>query len=91
MALNVCMWCLYNYPHVLKTPPQSPDLNPIKQIWREVGVKVQKHDIKTKSELKTAMMEEWIDIDTEITEKLVKSIPRCLKAGVGVKGYPTKY
>ena len=37
------------------------------------------------------MMEEWMNIDTEITKKLVKSIPRCLKAVVDAKKYPTKY
>ncbi|GFU03159.1 transposable element Tc1 transposase [Trichonephila clavipes] len=30
-ALNVRLWCLYNCPQVMKTPPQSPDLNPIER------------------------------------------------------------
>ncbi|GBM31444.1 Transposable element Tcb1 transposase [Araneus ventricosus] len=90
-ALNVRLWCLYNCPQNLKTPPQSPDLNPIEHIWRELEVRVRKHDIKTKNELKTVMREEWINIDAEITKKLVKSIPKRLKAVVDAKGYPTKY
>ncbi|GBL80825.1 Transposable element Tc1 transposase [Araneus ventricosus] len=32
--LNVCLWCLYNCLQNLKTPPQSPDLNPIEESWR---------------------------------------------------------
>ncbi|GBL72091.1 hypothetical protein AVEN_115101-1 [Araneus ventricosus] len=67
-ALNVRLWHLYNCPQNLKTPPQSPDLNPIENIWRELEVRVQKHDIKTKSKLKTVMMEEWMNIDAEITK-----------------------
>ncbi|GBM03979.1 Transposable element Tcb1 transposase [Araneus ventricosus] len=91
-ALNVRLWCLYNCPQNLKTPPQSPDLNPIEHIWKELEVRVRKHDIKTKRELKTVMVEEWMNIDAEITKKkLVKSIPKRLKAVVDAKGYPTKY
>ncbi|GBM36193.1 Transposable element Tc1 transposase [Araneus ventricosus] len=89
--LNVRLWCLYNFLQILKTPPQSPDLNPIERIWRELGVRVRKHDIKTKSELKTVMTDEWMNIDAEITKKLVKSIPKRLKTVVDAKGYPTKY
>ncbi|GBM27375.1 hypothetical protein AVEN_166580-1 [Araneus ventricosus] len=36
-ALNARLWCLYNCPQNLKTPPQSPDLKPIEHIrenWR---------------------------------------------------------
>ncbi|GBN12751.1 Transposable element Tc1 transposase [Araneus ventricosus] len=90
-ALNVRLWCFYNCPQNLKTPPQSPYLNPIEYIWRELEVRARKHDIKTKSELKTVMMEEWMNIDTEITKKLVKSISKRLKAVVDAKGYTTKY
>ncbi|GBL95153.1 Transposable element Tc1 transposase [Araneus ventricosus] len=39
-ALIVRLWCLYNCPQNLKTPPQSPDLNPIEYIWRELVVRV---------------------------------------------------
>ena len=31
-AINVRLWCFYNCPQVLKTPPRSPNLNPIEQI-----------------------------------------------------------
>ena len=51
-AINDRLWCLYNCPQVLKTPLQSPDLNSIERIWRELDVRVRKHDIKTKSEQK---------------------------------------
>ncbi|GBN33384.1 hypothetical protein AVEN_131630-1 [Araneus ventricosus] len=57
-ALSVCLCCLYNSPQNLETTPQSSDINPIEHIWRELEVRVRKHDIETKSELKTVMMDE---------------------------------
>ncbi len=27
-------WLLYNCPKVLETPPQSPDINPIENLWK---------------------------------------------------------
>ncbi|GBM50931.1 hypothetical protein AVEN_181168-1 [Araneus ventricosus] len=90
-AVNVRLWCLYNYPQNVKISPQSPDLNPKEHIWRELEVRVREHDIKTKSGLKTVMMEEWMNLDAEITKKLVKSIPKRLNAVVDAKRYPTKY
>ncbi|GBM06848.1 Transposable element Tc1 transposase [Araneus ventricosus] len=69
-VLNVRLWCLYNCPQNLKTPPQSPYLNPIEHIWRELVVRVRKHDINTKNELKTVMMEEWMNIDAEIPKSI---------------------
>ena len=32
-AYKVKEWLLYNVPKQLKTPPQSPDMNPIKNLW----------------------------------------------------------
>ena len=49
-AINVHLRCLYNCLQVLKIPPQSRDLNSIKQIWSELRIREQKHKIKTKSE-----------------------------------------
>ncbi|GBN67072.1 Transposable element Tc1 transposase [Araneus ventricosus] len=39
-APYVRLWCLYNCPQNLKTPPQSPYLNPIEHIWKELDVRV---------------------------------------------------
>ena len=39
-AFNVHLCCLYDCPQVLNTPLQSPDLNPIVQIWKELVVRI---------------------------------------------------
>ena len=90
-ATNVRLWCLYNCPQTLKTPPQSPDLNPIEHIWKELEVRIRSHHIKSKIQLKAVIIEEWNKIGAEITKTLVKSMPRRLKAVIKNKGYPTKY
>ncbi|GBM49407.1 Transposable element Tc1 transposase [Araneus ventricosus] len=46
MAHNIRLRCLSNCPQNLKTPPHSPDLNSIEHMWRELEVRVRKHDIK---------------------------------------------
>ena len=86
-ALNVCLWCLYNCPQVLKTSSQLPVLNPLEQILRE-----RKHDIKTKCKQKNndgRMDEHWFKNYKK--KKLIKSIPIRLKAVMDAKGYPTKF
>ncbi|GBO24560.1 Transposable element Tc1 transposase [Araneus ventricosus] len=82
-ALNVRLMCLYKCPQNLKTPPQSPDLNPIEHIWRELKVRVRYHDIETKRELKTVMMKEWMNIDAEITKKTSEIYSQTLKSCCG--------
>lgn len=90
-ALNVRLWLLYNCPEIIKTPPQSPDLNPIENIWQELESRIRKHTISSKQQLKSVLQEEWGKITPEITKKLVESIPRRLNHVLKVKGNPTKY
>ena len=33
---RVRLWLLYNCPKVIEPPPQSPDMNPIENIWNEL-------------------------------------------------------
>lgn len=84
-------WLLYHVPHQLKTPPQSPDLNPIENLWEHLDRQIRKHNIQNKNQLKAILREEWQNISSDITENLVNSIPRRLQAVVEAKGFPTKY
>jgi len=36
-------WCLYNSPKVIKTLPQSPDLNMFENLWAKLGIEVRNH------------------------------------------------
>lgn len=84
-------WLLYKCPRVIKTPPQSPDLNIIENLWHKLETEIRKHDISNKDNLKKALLEEWDKISPEYTKKLVESYPNRLKSVIRQKGYPTKY
>ncbi len=69
---------------VLEWPSQSPDLNPIENLWREL-----------KSQNITALeeicMEEWAKIPATVCENLVKTYRKRLPSVIANKGYITKY
>lgn len=84
-------WLLYNCPKVLETPPQSPDCNPIENIWDYLDDRVREHQISSKTELKLRLQEEWQKIPVAYCQKLVSSMPRRLAAVRKAKGLWTKY
>ena len=51
-------------------------------------MRAQKND---KTELKKRITEIWQDVNSDVTEKLVNSIPRCLEEVIGANRRPTKY
>lgn len=84
-------WLLYNVQKTLPHPPQSPDLNPIENLWHILDLKIRKYHISNKEELKSRLREEWAKISFEITSKLVTSMPERLQAVLDAKGMHTKY
>lgn len=90
-ALDSRLWILYNCPKYLKTPPQSPDLNPIENLWSIFKKKLKYYHIRNVIDLKKALKTEWAKIPPQLTTKLVESMPRRLNAVLKHRGYPTKY
>lgn len=90
-AMKTKEWLLYNAPRQLKTPPQSPDLNPIEHLWDEIGRRVRKRGVKNKEELKQALLDEWDKIPAEVTHKLVGSMKKRLLEVIRNKGGPTSF
>lgn len=83
-------WLLYNYPKVIETPPQSPNLNPIEHLWEHLERQIRtNHKIKSKKDLREVL--EWNNIPVSITQKLVNSIPKRLQAVIKGRGNPTRY
>lgn len=76
---------------VMDWPAQSPDLNPIENIWGLLKTRLSVKKIKTLPELKESILEEWNKISPEETKKLVDSMRnRCISV-IKARGGPTKY
>lgn len=84
-------WLIYNCPHLMAPPPQSPDLNVIENLWSILETNIRKHKISNKTDLKNALKMEWENISPSVTQKLVASMPNRLKSLTDNKGYHTKY
>lgn len=84
-------WLIWNCPHLMAPPAQSPDLNVIENLWAILDQNVRNHQISNKNDLKNALKEEWAKITPQTTRKLVESMPNRLKAVIDQKGGHTKY
>ena len=78
---------------ILPWPAQSPDLNPIENLWSELERKVRSHKLrpKNKNELIEVVKQEWNNISNNTLINLVESMPCRVKAVIENKGNPTKY
>lgn len=84
-------WLKNEHIEVLKWPPFSPDLNPIEHLWDELERRMKKHQPTNKDELKRYLLQEWLAIGRDVTEKLVDSVPNRLYECLKMNGYPTRY
>ncbi|GFX67668.1 transposable element Tc1 transposase [Trichonephila clavipes] len=89
-ACMVKMWCRFHCKQQLHTPPQSPDINVIGNLWATLETAVQKHQIRNKAHLKQ-VLQEWDKISLDTTKKLVESVPRRLEHIIKAKEQATKY
>lgn len=76
---------------LLKHPPNSPDLNPIENVWAYVQRRVDLRGCNTFEEFKAAVREELKNIPAKMLKTLVESMKRRLDACEKAKGQRTKY
>ena len=69
-------------------PPQSPDLNPIEQVWDLLGTKLDSYKSKNLVELE---LEKWRKIPSTYIQTLISSMPQRVAAVIAAKGGHTKY
>lgn len=67
-------------------PSQSPDLNPIENVWRVLKVNVLKRHPKNVKQLRDAVDEEWKKFGPELAQNLVNSMPRRIQAVIAAEG-----
>lgn len=92
-AKIVQSWKQQNHVESLEWPAQSPDINPIENVWMELKKAIGNRNPppRTVSELEAAIEEEWQCMPVNVVKKLIESMPRRLSAVIRAKGFATKY
>uniref|UniRef100_A0A4W5KKQ5 Transposase Tc1-like domain-containing protein n=1 Tax=Hucho hucho TaxID=62062 RepID=A0A4W5KKQ5_9TELE len=78
-------WLRKKHFKVLEWPSQSPDLNPIENLWRELKVHVAQRQPQNITALEEICMEEWAKIPATVCENLVKTYRKHLTSVIANK------
>lgn len=84
-------WFRTNKVSVMEWPAQSPDLNPIEHLWKDVKVEVAKLRPKNANDLWTAVQKVWSEIPIQRCQRLIESMPDRCVAVLKNNGQATKY
>jgi len=79
--------------NILQWPGNSPDLNPIENLWAIIKRRITKHDCSTMNKHISAIIHKWYhdkEID-KICSKLVDSMPNRVKMLIKEQGGHIKY
>ena len=78
---------------ILDWVAQSPDLNPIENLWDYLDCQIRKRNPlpHSKNELIRAVQEEWANISLETLHHLILSLPRRVEAIIKARGRHVKY
>lgn len=72
-------------------PSNSPDLNPIENLWSLMKRKVREMDTSTIAKLEAAVRHVWTTLPEDLLQTLANSVPKRLQECLRRKGNPTKY
>jgi hypothetical protein len=75
---KVAKWLKDNKAKVLEWPSQSPDLNPIENLWAELKKRVRARRLTNLTQLRHLCQEEWAKIHPTYCGKLVEGYQKCL-------------
>ena len=90
-----------NHIPIMEWPPQSPDLNPIENLWTEVKVRFHQRflelfnhpskSLEARYRYSEVLQEVWYTQGIELVNKLIESMPRRCEAVIEAQGGSTKY
>jgi transposase len=74
-------------------PPNSPDLNPIENIWAWMKHEISAKNlyVTSKAEMQRIVIEMWENFSDIKWDGLIASMPERIKAVIKAKGGPTRY
>ena len=75
----------------LPWPSQSPDLNPIENLWVKLNADCKNRECKNEDELFQVLKNAWENLDPKYLKSLADSMPSRCRAVIKSRGWPTKY
>lgn len=90
-AKLVQKWISEQKINLMKWPAQSPDLNPIENLWNDVEKEIKIQKPTNKADLIKIIENAWKSIPLKRLEDLIDSMPRRCAAVIRNFGYATKY
>ena len=77
----------------IEWPAQSPNLNPIENLWRIIKLRISKrqHRIHSIQELEVIIQEEWDKLSVEDYRKCIRSMHKHYLDVIRARGGSTKY
>jgi transposase len=86
---------------VVEWPPNSPDMNPIEHVWKALKAKLHARFPDTyalrggpervQEELAKRLQVVWAELEEEVFERLISSMPARVQALYDAKGWSTRY